>query len=93
MPDHPLSITRFEIINHAPTLDNLHEDIKQEDTEQTALSLIQLIEQQGLYGWLDAALKKLGPNSMLQLEDMGNALEIMRKQAGDIEPLIFKGRH
>ena len=65
---------------HPPTLENLCEDIKRsEDTQQTALNLTQLIEQYGSRGWLDALIEKTGPNSMLQLEDMADALEIMRK--------------
>ena len=63
-----------------PTLEGLREDIKRsEDTEQTALSLTQLIEQHGSHGWLDALIEKLGPRTMQQFEDMADALEIMRK--------------
>ena len=63
-----------------PTFEGLRGDIKRsEDTEQTALSLTQLIEQHGSHGWLNALTERLGPRSMLQLEDMADALEIMRK--------------
>ena len=63
-----------------PTIESLREDIKRsEDTEQTALSLTQLIEQHGSRGWLGALTEKLGPRSMLELEDMADALEILRK--------------
>ena len=63
-----------------PTPESLREDIKRsEDTEQTALNLTQLIEQHGSRGWIGALVEKLGPSAMLQLEDMADALEIMRK--------------
>ncbi|KAG8527407.1 uncharacterized protein KY384_007559 [Bacidia gigantensis] len=67
---------------HPPTPQDLREDIKRsEDIEQTAQNMTQLIEQHGSRGWLDAAIEKLGPASMLQLEDMADALEILRKWA------------
>lgn len=62
------------------TAESLREAIKRsEDTEKTALNLTQLIEQHGSRGWLDAAIEKMGPQSTVQLEDMADALEIMRK--------------
>ncbi|MCJ1280656.1 hypothetical protein MMC21_008485 [Puttea exsequens] len=64
---------------HPPTPDRLREVIKHsEDTEKTALNLTQLIEQHGSRGWLDAAIEKMGPAAMLQLEDAADALEIVR---------------
>ena len=58
----------------------MREDIKRsEDTEKTALSITQLIEQHGSKGWLGALTEKMGPASMIQLEDMADALEIVRK--------------
>ena len=65
---------------YPPSPETLREDIKRsEDTEQTALNFTQLIEQHGSRGWLDALIQKMGPKSMLQLEDMADALEIIRK--------------
>lgn len=65
---------------YPPTPESLNEDIKRsEDTQQTALNLTQLIEQHGSRGWLDALIEKMGPGAMLQLEDMADALEILRK--------------
>ena len=65
---------------YPPTPESLNEDIKRsEDTQQTALNLTQLIEQHGSRGWLDALIEKMGPSSILQLEDMADALEIVRK--------------
>ena len=65
---------------YPPTSENLREDIKRsEDTEQTAMSLTQLIEQHGSRGWLNALMEKSGPRSALELEDMADALEIIRK--------------
>ena len=63
-----------------PTAETLREDIKRsEDTQQTALNLSQLMEQHGSRGWVDAVIQKMGPSSILQLEDMADALEILRK--------------
>ena len=65
---------------YPPTIDDLREEIKRsEDTEQTATSLTQLIEQHGSRGWMDALVQKMGPRLMLGLADMADTLEIIRK--------------
>ena len=52
---------------------------KSEDVDQTATNITQLIEQNGSKGWMDTAIKDLGPRGLLQLEDMADTLEIVRK--------------
>lgn len=62
------------------SLEDLRGDIKRsEDTEQTATNFTQLIEQHGSRGWIDALIDKLGPRALLQLTDMADSLEIIRK--------------
>ena len=63
-----------------PTLEDMRQEIERsENTERTALSITQLIEQHGSRGWLDAVIQKTGPAAMIQLEDTADALEVMRK--------------
>ena len=65
-----------------PTLEDLREGIKSsEDVDQTASNITQFIEQNGSKGWIDAAIKDMGPRALLQLEDMADTLEIIRKYA------------
>lgn len=62
------------------TLENLREDIKHtEDTQQTALSLTELIEKKGDEHWTEDLLQDLGPWLMVQLSDAANFFESMSK--------------
>lgn len=79
---------------HPPTAETLREDIERsEDTQQTALNLSQLMEQHGSRGWLDAVIQKMGPSSILQLEDTADALEIVRKYVTALRRLNLEERH
>lgn len=63
-----------------PTVEDLRRSIKRsEDVELTATNFTQLIEQHGSKGWVNALIKELGPSSLLQITDLANALEILRK--------------
>ncbi|KAL8682480.1 MAG: hypothetical protein Q9186_001427 [Xanthomendoza sp. 1 TL-2023] len=65
---------------YPPTLEDVRKEIKRsEDVEMTAMNLTQLIEQHGSHGWTDALRQDLGPWLLLQIEDLGNVLEIWRK--------------
>jgi hypothetical protein len=61
-------------------MEALREDIKhREDVEQTALSLLEFIEKQGDANWADDLLRELGPWLMVQLADLANFFESVRK--------------
>jgi len=65
---------------HGNTLEDLREDIKhREDQRTTALSLTELIIKEGDENWSDDLLKGLGPWLMVQLADLANFFESMRK--------------
>ncbi|KAL8819489.1 MAG: hypothetical protein Q9223_002077 [Gallowayella weberi] len=64
---------------YPPTVEDVRKEIKRsEDVEMTAMNITQLIEQHGSHGWTDALRQDLGPWLLLQLEDIGNVLEIWR---------------
>jgi len=66
--------------NHGNTIEDLREDVKRrEDQRVTALSLTELIEKEGDAMWSDKLLEDLGPWLMVQLSDMANSCESMRK--------------
>jgi hypothetical protein len=61
-------------------MEDLREDIKhREDTQRTALSLTEFIEKQGDENWADDLLRDVGPWLMVQLGDMANFFESVRK--------------
>jgi hypothetical protein len=61
-------------------MEALREDIKhREDVEQTALTLLEFIEKQGDANWADDLLRELGPWLMIQLADLANFFESVRK--------------
>ena len=63
-----------------PTIADLRESIRRsENNEATALNLTQLIEQHGAHGWLNAMIDKTGPMMMMQLQDMADAMEMIRR--------------
>jgi hypothetical protein len=63
-----------------PTISELREDLKAaEDKETTAHDLSQLIDQHGAHGWVDPLIQKAGPTALLQMEDLANFMEVLRK--------------
>lgn len=81
--DGQILITVFLVVRrhiNPPSLEDLRRSIKRsEDIDQTATNFTQLIEQHGSRGWVDALIRDLGPRSLLQIEDMADTLEILRK--------------
>jgi len=62
------------------TLEDLRKDIKRtEDACVTALSITEFIEKRGDEHWADDIVQALGPWLMLQIADMANAFEALRK--------------
>lgn len=65
---------------HGNTMQDLREDIKhREDQRVNALSLTELIVKEGEENWSDDLLEGLGPWLMVQLADLANFFESMRK--------------
>jgi hypothetical protein len=65
---------------HGKTIEDLRQDIKRtEDRNQTAFSISELIEKRGDEHWADELIEKVGPWAMVQLADVANQLEVMRK--------------
>jgi DNA-binding transcriptional regulator YdaS (Cro superfamily) len=65
---------------HGNTIEDLREDIKhREDQRTTALSLTELVVKEGDENWSDHLLEGLGPWLMVQLADVANFFESMRK--------------
>jgi hypothetical protein len=65
---------------HGNTIEDLREDVKRrEDQRLTALSITELIEKEGDEMWSDKLLQELGPWLMIQLSDLANSFESMRK--------------
>lgn len=65
---------------HGNTIEDLREDIlHREDQRTTALSLTELIVKEGDENWSDDLVNELGPWFMIQLADLGNFFESLRK--------------
>jgi hypothetical protein len=65
---------------HGNTIEDLREDVKRrEDQHITAFSITELIEKEGDEMWSDKLLQDLGPWLMVQLSDLANSCESMRK--------------
>jgi len=65
---------------HGVTVEDIREDLKRtEDTHRTALSLTEFIEKNGYENWADSILQDLGPWLMIQLADLANFFESLRK--------------
>jgi hypothetical protein len=65
---------------HGNTLEDLREDIKdRENQRHTALSLTELIVKEGDKNWSDKLLQDLGPWLMVQLADLANFFESLRR--------------
>jgi hypothetical protein len=47
--------------------------------EDTALSLAEFIEKKGDEQWLDPLIEEIGPWLLIQLSDLANLMEILRK--------------
>ena len=65
---------------HGNTIEDLREDVKRRENQNVmALSITELIEKEGDELWSDKLLEDLGPWLMIQLSDLANACESMRK--------------
>ena len=65
---------------HEPNLNDLRKDvIRTEDRNKTALSVTEFMEKEGDEGWVDELVRVVGPFLMIQLADLANLMEIMRK--------------
>ena len=65
---------------YPPTIKQLREKLERsEDSTKTAQDVHELVEQHGPHGWVDALISKSGPTVQLQLEDMADTLEILKK--------------
>jgi hypothetical protein len=65
---------------HGNTIEDLREDVKRRENQRvTALSITELIEKEGDEMWSDKLLQELGPWLMVQLSDLANSFESMRK--------------
>lgn len=70
----------FERRTHGNTMQDLREDIKRRENQRlTALSLTELIVKEGDKNWSDDLLEGLGPWFMVQLADLANFFESLRK--------------
>jgi hypothetical protein len=74
---------------HGNTIEDLREDVKRrEDQRLTALSITELIEKEGDEMWSDKLLQELGPWLMVQLSDLANSFESMRKYVSISRSLV-----
>lgn len=70
----------FERRAHGNTMEDLREDIKHRENQRiTALSLTELIVKEGEDNWSDDLLEGLGPWFTVQLTDLANFFESVRK--------------
>lgn len=80
---HQLTAIVFFVVErhvHGITLDDLRDDIKhREDVHATSLSLMEFIEKKGDEKWADEIVESLGPWLMIQLADLANLFERVRK--------------
>jgi len=83
-----LTITKFAAIVYlilhrricAPSIEDLRIDIKRiEDSTETAMTLSELIEKKGNQNWFNPLLEDVGPWLMVQLADLANLMETLRK--------------
>lgn len=66
----------------SPTIEDLRKDIKRtEDVNETALTLSEFIAKKGDKEWADPLIEKLGPWALVQLSDLANMMEVLRKYA------------
>ena len=77
---------------HGNTIEDLREDIlHREDQRTTALSLTELIVKEGDENWSDDLVNELGPWFMIQLADLANFFESLRKCV--FSHLAFRYQH
>lgn len=61
-------------------MQDLRQDIERtENKRETALTLTEFIEKEGDEQWADKIIAAVGPWLMIQLGDMANMFEVMRK--------------
>jgi len=61
-------------------MEDIRQDIERtEDRQQTALTLTEYIQKEGDEKWADKILEDLGPWLMIQLADLANFFESLRK--------------
>lgn len=78
---------------HGNTIEDLREDIlHREDQRTTALSLTELIVKEGDENWSDDLVNELGPWSMIQLADLANFFESLRKYVLCHPPFRYRPR-
>ena len=80
---YQILFTLFSVLKaryYPPDIASLRKKLERsEDASQTAQDLIELIEQHGTQGWVDALIQKAGPTVQLLLEDMADFMEIAKK--------------
>ena len=75
-----------------PTIPDLRKKLERsEDRERAAHDLSELIDQHGTHGWVEPLIEKAGPTMQLQLEDMANFMEIIKKCVHEFA--LFRGFH
>ena len=58
----------------------MREDIKRvEDMTATSVTITEFIEKKGDQNWVDPLIEEVGPWAMIQLADMANFMETLRK--------------
>ncbi len=67
---------------YPPTIPDLRNKLERsENTERVPQDLMELIEQHGVRGWVDAFIEKAGPTVQLHLEDSADLMEVLTKYA------------
>ena len=67
---------------YPPTIPDLRNKLERsENTERVPQDLMELIEQHGARGWVDALIEKAGPTVQLHLEDSADLMEVLTKYA------------
>ncbi len=64
----------------APSIEDIRKDLKRvEDMTETAMTLSEFIEKNGDQRWADSLINDLGPWLMIQLADLADIMETVRK--------------
>jgi len=78
-----LLLTLYLLIHRkvaAPTIEDLRKDIERtENVTKVALTLSEFIQKKGDEAWLDPLVKAIGPWTLVQLSDLANFMEVLRK--------------
>ena len=65
---------------YPPDIEDLRKDIiRTEDINETALTLAEFIEKEGDQRWVDPLIEQVGPWLLVQLGDLANLMEVLRK--------------